>query len=117
MAFPPSVFAQQAAEDHIVPSQALVQAVVNSSATRQQNIATVMEFLSTPTAERALKDAHMSPVQVRTAVPTLSDQELQNLATRASTAQQKFSAGMMSSELLIIVILLVAVIIIVAAIH
>jgi hypothetical protein len=117
LACPPSLFSQAAAEDHLVSPQALQQQVEIASATRQQNIATVTGFLSSPAAERAMRDAHMDPVQVRTAIPTISNQELQNLAARASVTQQKFAAGMISNDMLLLVILLVAVIIIVAAVH
>jgi hypothetical protein len=105
------------AEDHIVSSQAMQQQVETKSATRQKDIATVTDFLASPQAERAMRDAHINPAQVRTAIPTLSDQELANLSARATDAQQKFSAGLLSSSMLVLIIVVVAVIIIVAAIH
>ncbi len=121
LAFPPDIFSQaplQASDqDHIVSPQALQQQLETSSSTRQQEIATLSRFLSSPTAERAMQDAHINPVQVQTAIPTLTDQELATLSTRAADAQQKFSAGMMNNDMLLIVILLVAVIIIVVAVH
>lgn len=117
LASPLNLFSQPSAEDHIVSSQALQQQVETSSATRQKNIATVKGFLASPQAERAMRDAHMNPAQVRTAIPALSDQELANLSARAADAQQKFAAGMLSNDMLLLVILLVAVIIIVAAVH
>jgi hypothetical protein len=123
LACSPRLFAQTAAEgqakaeDHIVSSQTLQQQVETSSATRQKDIATVTGFLASPTAERAMRDARLDPAQVRTAVPALSDQELANLSARASDAQQRFAAGMISNDELLIVILLVAIIIIVAAVH
>jgi hypothetical protein len=54
---------------------------------------------------------------VRTAIPTLSDDELANLAARSTDAQQKFSAGFISARMLMLLIVIVAVIIIVAAVH
>lgn len=117
LAFPPDIFAQAAEQDHIVSPQALQQRLETSSATRQQQVETLTGFLSSPAAERAMQNAHINPVQVKTAIPTLSDQELASLATRASDAQQKFSAGLMSNDMLLIFILLIAIIIIVAVVH
>jgi hypothetical protein len=109
--------AQSATQDHLVSPQALQQQVQSASETRQQNIRTVTDFLSTPTAERAMCDAHYDPVQLRTAIPTLSDQELANLAARSSDAQQKFAAGYIGQGLLTLIIICVVIIIIVAIVH
>lgn len=117
LAFPAEIFSQAAQPDHIVSSQALQQRLQSSSAARQQQIGTLTGFLSSPAADRAMRDAHINPEQVRTAIPTLSDEELASLAARATDAQQKFSAGMMNNDMLLIVILLVAIIIIVAVVH
>jgi hypothetical protein len=117
LAFPPDIFAQAAEQDHIVSSQALQKHLETSSAARQRNITTVAGFLSSPMADRAMRDAHVSPVQVQTAIPTLSDEELANLASRAADAQQKFAAGAMSNEMLLLIILVAVVLIIVAVKH
>jgi hypothetical protein len=93
------------------------QQLATSATNRQQQIKTLTRFLSTPDAERAMRDAHIDPVQVQTAIPTLSDQELANLATRAADAQQKFSAGSLNNEMLLIVILVIAIVIIVAVLR
>ncbi len=114
---PADVVAQTAQSDHLVTPQALNEQVQNSAQSREQNIRTVTDFLSTPTAERAMQDAHFNPIEVRTAIPTLSDHELQNLAMRASDAQQKFAAGAFGVGLLTLLIIIVVVIIVVAAVH
>jgi hypothetical protein len=114
---PMASMAQSTTQDHLVSPQALQQQVQSASETRQQNIRTVTDFLSTPTAERAMHDAHYDPVQVRTAIPTLSDQELANLASRSSDAEQKFSAGYIGQGLLTLIIICVVIIIIVAIVH
>lgn len=116
LSYPADIFAE-ASTDHLVSSQALQQQVENVSAVRQKNIATVTDFLSGDVANRAMRDAHIDPVQVRTAIPTLSDQELANLASRSADAQQRFSAGFLGLGTLVLIIVLVAVIIIVAAVH
>lgn len=113
LAFTPAARAQ----DHLVTSQALQQQVQSTSAARQQNIDTLTKFLSTPLAESAMKAHHISSVQVRTAIPTLSNQELASLAARASHAQQQFAAGFIGTGMLLVIIIAIVVVIIVVAIH
>jgi hypothetical protein len=114
---PGDILAQNIAEDHIVSSQTLQKQVEASSAARQKNVETLSKFMSTPTAEKAMRDAKIDPVQVRTAIPTLSDSDLANLSSRAKDAQQKFSAGALTQNMLVLIIILIAVIIIVAIVH
>lgn len=116
LSYPAGLFAQSP-DEHIVSSQTLQQNLQASSATRQTNIQTITKFMSTPTAEKAMRDAKIDPVQVQKAIPTLSDHELANLSARATDAQQKFSAGVLSTNMLTLIIVLIAVIIIVAIIH
>jgi hypothetical protein len=116
MSYPAGLMAQTV-DEHIVSSQALQKHLETSSATRQTNIDTLTKFMSTPAAEKAMRDAKIDPVQVQKAIPTLSDRELQNLSTRATDTQQKFSAGALSTNMLTLIIVLVAVIIIVAIVH
>jgi len=117
VSYPAGLLAQSSAEEHIVGSKALEQQVVSSSATRQKNVETLKQFMSTPTAEKAMRDAKIDPVQVQRAIPMLSDTELANLSSRATDAQQKFSAGVLGSSTLTLIIVLIAIIIIVAIIH
>jgi hypothetical protein len=116
LSYPAGLLAQSP-EEHIVSSQTLQKNLETSSATRQANVQTLTRFMSTPTAEKAMRDAKIDPVQVQKAIPTLSDRELQNLSTRATDTQQKFSAGALSTNMLTLIIVLVAVIIIVAIVH
>ncbi len=104
-------------QDHIVSSQVLQQQVVTSAAARQKNIETLTELLKTPTAQKAMHDAKVDPVQVKNAIPTLSDDELANLSGRVTKAQSDFSAGLIGIGLFTIIILVVILIIIVAVIH
>lgn len=117
LAFPQDIFAQAASQDHLVSPQLLQQQVENASQTRQQNIQTITNLLSTPIAERAMTNAHFDPVQVRTAVPTLSDQELANLATRAADVQQKINAGVLGVGLWTLIVIIAIIIIVVAIVH
>lgn len=115
--YPAGILAQTTSQEHIVSTQTMQQDLQASSATRQKNVETLAKFMSTPVAEKAMRDAKIDPVQVQKAIPTLSDQELANLSTRATDAQQKFSAGALSNNMLTLIIVLIAVIIIVAIIH
>jgi hypothetical protein len=117
VSYPAGLLAQTASQDHIVSSQALQQQLQTSSAARQKNLQTLKTFMSTPQAEKAMRDAKIDPVQVQKAIPTLSDHELANLSARATDAQQKFSAGALSNSMLTLIIVLIAIIIIVAIIH
>ncbi len=117
LAFPQDIFAQAASQDHLVSLQSLEQQVQNASQTRQQNIRTITNLLRTPIAERAMKDAHFDPVQVRTAVPALSDQELANLAARSADVQQKISGGVLGFGLTALLIIALIIVIVVAIVR
>ncbi len=116
LSYPAGLLAQSP-DEHVVSSQTLQQNLETSSTTRHTNIQTLTKFMSSPTAEKAMRDAKIDPVQVQKAIPTLSDHELADLSARASDTQQKFSAGVLSTNMLTLIIVLVAVIIIVAIVH
>jgi hypothetical protein len=105
------------AQDHLVSPQALQQQAQAATATRQQNIQTLTTFFSTPIAQHAMKTAKVDPVQVRNAIPTLSNQDLASLAARANKAQQDFAAGFITTGMLIVIIIAIVVAIIVIAVH
>jgi hypothetical protein len=105
------------AQGHLVSPQALQQQAQAATAARRQNIQTLSKFLSTPIAEQAMKTARVDPVQVRNAVPTLSSQDLANLSSRATKAQQDFSAGLIGTGMLLVIIIAIVVVIIVIAVH
>ena len=71
------------AQDHVVSPTELQKEVVAASQSRQHNLDTLQQFLSTPAAEKAIKSAQMDPRQVKTAVSALDDQDLAQLAARA----------------------------------
>jgi hypothetical protein len=117
LAFPVDIFAQPA-QDHIVSPQALQQQLEAAAAVRQQNIKTVQNFLSSPIGQRAMQESHVTPTQIKTAIPTLSDEELSSLATRVSDAQMKFAAGAFGNrELLIIAVAVLVLILIIVAVR
>lgn len=116
LAVPPSTFAQ--APEHVVSSSDLQKATVVASQARQKNLDTLNRFFSSVEAQKALKDAHMDPEQVKTAVAGLSDDDLAQLAARATKAQNDFKAGSLSDrDLIIILIAIAALILIIVAVH
>lgn len=115
---PSALRAQRTAPDaHLVSPAQLQQQAQDASARRQGNIEALTRFLSTPTAEKAMRDAKVDPAQVRTAIPALCDQELANLSQRAASAQQAFAAGTLSNNDLLIIILILVVVILIAVIR
>ena len=106
------------AQSHLVSPAELQGAVVASTAARQKNVETLRAFVSSPTAERALKSAHIDASQVKDAVSRLSDQELTQLAARASKTQADFAAGSLSDrDLIIILVCIAALILIIVAVR
>jgi hypothetical protein len=101
------------AQSHVVSPADLQKQAMAASQVRQHNLETVQRLLSTPTAEKAMKSANMDPQQVKTAVSTLNDQELTQLAARADKAQADFAAGNLSERDLVLIILAVAVLILI----
>ena len=99
------------AQTHVVSPADLQQETLTATQTRQQQIDTVNRFLSTPGAEKALKDANIDPQQVHAAVATLNDAELADLSNRASKAQNDFAAGSLTNNELLWIIIAIAVII------
>ena len=78
----------------------------------------MIEFFSSPKAEKALRSAHMDPTHVKTAVATLGDAELARLASRAAKAQADLAAGTLSDhDLLVILIGIAALVLIIVAVR
>lgn len=107
-----------AATSHVVSPSDLQQQLVTASQLRAQNIQKVEQFLSTDAAAQAMHSARVNAQQVKNAVPSLSDQELAQLAARADTAQSAFAAGNLSTRDIAIVVLgIVIVILIIVVAH
>jgi len=103
--------AGMAAEPHIVPLAELQQAAQASMTARAQNLKDVERVFSLPQAQEALNKSKVSPAQVRLAISSLSDQELDQLAQKARTAEQEveggFIVGLLALIGLVVVILIV----------
>ncbi len=94
--------------EHVVAPLELQRAEQAATHARQQNIHALQGFLGSAEAQQALQKAHMDPVQVKNAIAGLSDQELAQLASRATKAQNKFAAGDLTNEDLLVVLLFLA---------
>ena len=106
------------AQDHVVPPSDLQKDVSAVSATRQNNLAQIEDFLSSSAAQQAMKSAHIDPQQVKNAIPQMSDDELAQLSARSEKAQKDFAAGRISDRDLLIILVGVAVLIlIIVAVH
>jgi hypothetical protein len=113
-AIPTNLFA----ETHVVSLADLQAEVRTSSQARQQNLVAVEQFLSSAAAQRALANAHLDDAKVRTAVSSLSDEELRQLASKANKAQADFAAGTLSDrDLLLILVAIAALILIIVAVR
>ena len=106
------------AQSHVVSLAELQNATVAATQARARNIETLRAFVSSPAAEKALKSAHIDSQKVETAVAQLNDQELAQLAARASKAQADFAAGNLSDrDLIIIILAVVALVLIIVAVR
>jgi hypothetical protein len=101
------------AQSHVVSPADLQKATMAASQARQQNLETVRNFLSTRTADKAMRSAKINPQQVKNAVSSLSDQDLAQLASRANKAQADFAAGNLSERDLLLIILGIAVLVLI----
>jgi hypothetical protein len=106
------------AQSHVLSLAELQSAAVAATQARERNMETLRAFVSSPTAEKALKSAHIDAQQVKNSVSRLSDQELAQLASRASKAQADFAGGKLSDrDLIIILLAVVALILIIVAVR
>jgi hypothetical protein len=101
------------AQSHVVSPAELQSAMAAATQARQNNIETLRQFVSSPTAEKALRSAHIDAQQVKSAVSRLSDPELAQLASRATKANADFAAGTLSDRDLIIILVCVAALILI----
>ena len=106
------------AQNHVISSADLRKEAAAASQTRQQNLEAVQKFLFNPTGEKTMKSAGIDPQQVKAAVPTLSDEELAQLAARANKAQADFAAGDLSQrDILWIILEIAALVLIIVAVR
>lgn len=114
-AVPQSLLAQA----HLVSPSDLQRQLAAASQSRRDNLEIVQRFLSSPTAEKAMRSLHADARQVTSAISSLSDAELAQMAARANKAQTDFAAGNITDHdlLIILIAVLVLILIIVAVRH
>src|SRR4051812_26948397 len=72
---------------HVVGPAELQAQTLASSQARQRNLTTLQDFLSSASAQKALTKAHVDASKVKSAMSSLSDEEVAQLASKASKAQ------------------------------
>jgi hypothetical protein len=110
-----SLLAGQAlAGDHLVSSEAAREQVLDAAAQRTRSLATLDAALSTPEAVEAAAGLGADARQLRAALPTLSDAEIADLASRAEALTADPVAGLdQDIRTLLIIFLIVAIVILV----
>lgn len=105
-----------AAQDHVVSTADLRSATVAQAQARKDNLSKVEKFFSSPRVRKAAESAHLDPVRIQKAIPTLSDAELARLASRTDKVQQDFAAGALTNQQItyILIALATAVVVIIA---
>lgn len=106
-----------APDTHLVSPAQLQQQVQATSTDRQKNIETLTRFLSTPQAVQVMQSHNIDPLQVKHAIPTLSNAELTDLSARAARAQRDFAAGVLGTDTMLLIILILVVVIVIAVVH
>jgi hypothetical protein len=108
------VAGQALAEDHLVSREAARDRVLDAAAQRAHSLATLDAALSTPRAADAAAAVGADTAQLRAALPTLTDAEIADLATRAQALQSDPVAGLDDDiKTLLIIFLVVAIVILV----
>lgn len=114
LAIPQSISAQA----HIVTQEEMQAAILEATQTREVHRERIVSFLSTPKAAKALGAARLDVKLVKSAVSSLSDEELAKFAARADKAESDFAAGRLTErDLLWILVGIAALILIIVAVH
>jgi hypothetical protein len=101
------------AQSHVVSPAEVQKQVLATSQTRRHNEEMVKQFISSPQSEKAIRAAGMDPERVKVAVPTLNDQELKQIASRAEKAQADFAAGTIGERDMLLILVGIAVLILI----
>ena len=96
-----------------VSMEELQKEMVRATQTREQNRATIANLLSAPEVETSLRAAHIDVQQVKTAISSLSDEDLAKLAARAQNAQNDLAAGTIGQRDLLLILIGIAVVILI----
>ncbi|HUQ94471.1 MAG TPA: hypothetical protein VM120_22505 [Bryobacteraceae bacterium] len=101
----------RAAESHVVPLEELQKELLSAAGKRTQDLADLARVLSLPAAQEALAKANLNTALVKTAVASLSDQELSRLARQARAAEQDVEGGIIVGILALIGLIVVIIIV------
>lgn len=108
------VAGQALAQDHLVSREAARERVLDAAPERARSLATLDAVLQTPEARQAAASLGADTAQLRAALPTLSDAEITDLASRAEALQADPVAGLDDDiRTLLIIFLIVAIVILV----
>lgn len=108
------VAGQALAQDHLVSREAARERVLDAAPERARSLATLDAVLQTPEARQAAASLGADTAQLRAALPTLSDAEIADLASRAEALQADPVAGLDDDiKTLLIIFLIVAIVILV----
>lgn len=105
------------AQTHVVSPAELQKQAVQTTESRESQLQSVNRLLSTPMAEKAMQSAHIDAVQVKTAVSTLSDEELAQMAKRADKAQTDFAAGMSDHDMILVILGIAVLVLLIVAVR
>ncbi len=111
-----SLPADASSQSHVVKLTDLQKEVMEVTNARQRNVETVTSFLNIPEAQKALNAAGLNPVQLHSALSSMTDQYLARLAPRAETARADFAAGRIPDRDLIWIVLIVVGIVLIVVI-
>lgn len=100
------------AYEHIVPLAELQSQVRSAANARAKNLEDIQRVLSYPAAAAALAKRNVSPEQMRTAVATLSDDELARLSDRARSSEKDVEAGLIVGILALIGLIVVIIVVV-----
>lgn len=103
------------AEDHVVSTANLHQAVMSSAAVRQNSVRKVEGFLSSPVVQDVARKSGYNLKEVQQAIPSLSDQELARLVKTTNQVQSGFAAGALTHTQLTLIIAAAIVVVIILA--
>jgi hypothetical protein len=98
---------------HLVSLEAAQVRLVETASQRARNLATMDAFVSSPDGAAAFSAAGLSGERVRASLATLSDAELQDLASRAAALETDPTAGAFTNRQLLIGAVVLAVVILI----
>lgn len=106
----------QAAEGHLVAPETIAARLVARAQSRDEKVRLFQDALARPEVQKQARSMGLSPDRLRTAVPHLSDKELEDLSARASRAKDVVAGHSTNDGLAILglVLLLVGVVVLIA---